>query len=465
MSELLPSSDFDEVTFNTLENVIKSAYGLDSTDCCFQFGDKTSDDIVEIKAHRKLLSALSPVFATMFSGTWNKSSKVISIEDVTADDFETFLCYFYNGKVRLNTDNVYVIFYLAHKYNIEEVMASCSAIITKELDVDNVIGYLKMSLRFNQHQMKAKCIEFITTNTGKVLASAEFIHCDKDTLMEILKIASMNCKEHIVFDGCIKWAKTMCHIKKIDDLCPKNLRTELGECFTMIRFKEMDRDAFTMRYEAFNVMFTKEETDDYLMHFIRMKNLSGNTRYLQAEMENKRKNEEIVFKFDYINIITKVTSKEIEFKLSHTLMLDGITISQPHVYGTSIFLNGHVSVDIQQMGTGNIVLTHKVKTVDEKYARIVFPKLVLIEKGEVYMIKINMPEINSLGYFFAWNKLHCFQRRKWHSFEIIPLMNNKEATDDIKSVISEMHFKQCEKEDFIRLFGDCFKFDEIVVKD
>lgn len=461
MAELSPSNNVEEVKFNTLATVIKSAYGPNSTDCCFRFGDKSTNDTKEISAHRMLLSALSPVFAIMFNDTWNDDHHEIAIEDATAEDFSTFLDYFYKGSVKLSVDNVYAIFYLANKYDIEEVMASCSTILTKEIGVENVVGYLKMALRFNQHQLKGKCIEFIGKNTGKVLASEEFICCDKETLTGILEIPSMSCKEHVLFDACIKWATAMCQRKGIDDLCPKNLRDELGDCFKMIRFEEMDRDVFTIRYEAFSAMFTKEETDDCLMHFIRMKNLNVNTRFSQNTLDTI-KTEEIVFKFDYINIITKVTTKEIEFKLSHTLMMDGITISQPHVFGTSIYLNGQITVDVQQMSTGNIVLTHVAQSVDEKYSRIIFPRLVLVEKGEVYMVKISMPEVNSLGYFFAWNKLHSFARSKWKSFEIIPMMNNNEVKDDVKSVISAMHFKPCEKEDFIRLFGGCFKFDEIL---
>lgn len=58
----------------------------------------------ELKVHRLLLSAFSPVFAAMFSHTETKEAleKRVVIEDVSAEAMEQFLMYIYTGKYKFD---------------------------------------------------------------------------------------------------------------------------------------------------------------------------------------------------------------------------------------------------------------------------------------------------------------------------------------------------------------------------
>lgn len=269
MAAALSSFTEKNFKFNTFAKVIAIVFDGDTTDCSFQF---TTDDattaIKQIKSHRKLLSTLSPVFATMFNGSWGGDCEPIRIDDVSMDAFETFLNYFYKSEVKLNTDNFDEVLYLAHKYDVQDVVACCSIFSMEHLSVDNVVACYGMAIRFEQNELKVKCIEFIANNKEHVLKSDTFIECDQNTLMEILKIRSPVCVEHVVFDVCIEWAKDKCHKMGIDEPSPESLRNQLGECFQLIRLKDMELDEFGKRIDLISAMMTKGESDDVLKYLV-----------------------------------------------------------------------------------------------------------------------------------------------------------------------------------------------------
>lgn len=113
-------------------------------DCCFKFDDK------EIKAHRKLLSAFSSVFATMFNTSWGSNSTPIPIVDASYDNFASFLDFFYKGEIGLKSDNILEMLYLAHKYDVKELLLSCSKYASDKLRIKNILQFFKVAIRFNQ---------------------------------------------------------------------------------------------------------------------------------------------------------------------------------------------------------------------------------------------------------------------------------------------------------------------------
>lgn len=265
-----PSSSQSEkmFKFNTPSKVIAIVFGPDSTDCSFQFvADIATTQISEIKTHRKLLSALSPVFATMFAGSCNGFNQPIPIVDVSFDTFRTFLAYFYSGEITVNTKNINEMMYLAHKYTVEDVVASCSMFLMKQLSIENAIPNYCMAISYHQLDLITKCAEFITNNMENILKSETFIQCDQQTLKRILDLQPKNFKTHDVFDSCIEWGRYKCRNKGINELSPVNLRNELGDSFKSIRLKRMERDEFYKRIQLIGAMMTQHETDDVLKYF------------------------------------------------------------------------------------------------------------------------------------------------------------------------------------------------------
>lgn len=257
----------------------------------------------------------------MFNEHWNHNANRIVIEDATAEDFRTLLDYFYKGTIELGDHNIDAIFYMAHKYDVDDLLTSCVEFAIKRLSAENVIDFYDMAVRFSQEHLQVKCSAFITTNTASVLSSAAFISCDRATLVEILKIPKMSCKEHIVLDACIDWAKFQCQLKKIDGLCSGSLRAELNECFDLIRFKEMERDEFRKRYELLKVIFTKQEMNEMCVYFMEIDSWTTSIRFKSVEVKVPT----IIVTFGRTDLRSEAKISCLSFRITMSAMLSGIT--------------------------------------------------------------------------------------------------------------------------------------------
>lgn len=245
--------------FNDVQNVIAKVFTPDTYDCHFRVKK------VRIGAHRRLLSALSPVFGTMFSSVWANSNE-IEIKDVSPNGLRTFLNYFYKNEVILTTTNVVELLYLSDKYDIPQMIEQCGLYVSDRLNHNNAVETLGLSIKFNMIALNSKCIEFISRHTGPSLMSDAFLECNRKTLKAILEIEHKSCTEMTVFVFCIVWAKAKCKQNNISIGIVENLRTQLGDCFGLIQFKKMPREEFGELYEEWNELFHRNEIDEIVLH-------------------------------------------------------------------------------------------------------------------------------------------------------------------------------------------------------
>lgn len=434
--------------FNKMARIIASFCGADSTDCCFRFRTEgATNEVKQIKAHRKLLSTLSPVFEAMFSGSWDNDSNAIPIVDASFESFYTFMEYFYKGEVKLNADNINEMLYLAQKYDVQDVVASCSMFSMEQLSIENVIPYFGMAIRYDQADLMAKCADFITGNMDKILKSNEFIQCDQDTLKQVLKLWPENCKAHDVFDSCIEWAKEKCRKEEIDESSPVNLRIVLGGNFQSIQIKRMNRDEFAKRFELINAMMSRNESDDVFKHFVLTK----------IGSENQCDGINFTFAMVKESRISTIGSPKMAFELSEPLMLEGITIANPYFNGT--FDHPHTSTKIVvyfSQNPGENEYIHNVRTTSEAYSRVTFPQPLFMERRKSHEIGITYSRCfsraaDSNSYRLISNiqqntdvsiNLHSTVQQKWKSIELKP---SKLGT--AYHFISALHFQPCSKND------------------
>lgn len=431
-----PSSTTSEqnFNFNTLAKVIGYNFGPNSTDCCFQFTiDSITNGTQHIKSHRKLLASLSPVFAAMFNGNWDNNLNTIPIVDASFKAFGTFLDYFYKGQITLNTENIDEILYLVHKYDIQELVTSCSMYLMEHLSVDNVVLYYALATQYDLIDLKVNCMESITQNMDKILTSANFIEYSQNILMEILKIRPSTCMEHIVFDTCIKWSTNQCRKKGIDESSPENLRTELGNCFELIKFKQMQRNQFVERIELICSMLSKSETDDIFKYYVLPR--TCNVFNAQTNQSLRQPQNDVIFRFEKNHQNAVSTSIQyVDFKLSESLILEGITFLQPRLAGSLYrYEPSDVTIEVYQMETP--IMLFQTKSVDAKYACITLPSKILIKSHVAHTIQLKIPQASGR------EQLHSFCRKKYKSTELIPIISKSETC------ISALHFRHLNVDD------------------
>lgn len=248
------------------DRIIHKLFNKDTSDFTFCFGPSKNDQKklrMAVYAHKTLLSTISPVFAAMFSGNWKESTSV-DITDASFDAFNVFIEYFYSEQVSISADNVGEILYLAHKYDIQELVLACSSFLLEHVTVDDVVSCISLSCTYGLDNLKLKCKRIIIEEADKVFESEEFLECSEKVLSEILLIESN--LEVKFFDACLNWAQNKCRIDKIDAENGENLRKVLGDCFDLIKFKEMNVMEFNKRLSLHKDIFSKDEIIDIYTH-------------------------------------------------------------------------------------------------------------------------------------------------------------------------------------------------------
>lgn len=250
--------------YNVAEVVKGKTFSPTNYDCFFRIDDRL------IGAHRELLSKLSPVFSVMFSVEWN-SPQEIPIIDTTYDTFATFMEFFYFGRVRISVDNVTDVLYLAHIYDVQPIIPHCIEMIVQMLCVETVVEMLEFATYLDLVELTQSCADFIRAHTEETLWYEVNRSCKLSTLQTILEVVAdhRSCTERTVLNVCLVWAAAVCRQKNINDMNGQNLRSELGECFGLLRFKQLKSREFWSVYSGpIGDMFSKKEADHILEHFM-----------------------------------------------------------------------------------------------------------------------------------------------------------------------------------------------------
>lgn len=421
------------VTFNTLTKVISHVFDSRSTDCCFQFINDETHELTEIVAHRRLLAALSPVFAAMFGEAWcgdGVKTPTITIDDAAPEAFQVFLDYFYKGAIELSADNVDVCYYLAHKYDINDLQCSCIALIIDALSPDNVISYYKLAERFDEHGLRLACVEYMGEHTEPVLLSTDFRHCDKATLTQILSLPKMSCGQLVVFCACAKWAESACRTNNLDEMCAENVRAQLGDAIKMIRFDDINLEQLASQADTLRKCFTLTEVYALFRRSHRMEAIAAAPRL----------DGEVLFDFEAAGFgaVTKCAKTQIEFRLSQAAMLAAVTFVQPKRTDDYAVLRSAAVVSVEQRG--RVLANVRLRPGSQTQARCHFPKPVRVLYGEVYKIKVNILTENASDPVDIWFRQYAFAKCHRNGVRLTP-MNGSIAMNSYKSFVSALHFQ------------------------
>ncbi|XP_014208381.1 speckle-type POZ protein A-like [Copidosoma floridanum] len=128
-----------------------------------------------IYAHKCILAVKSPVFASMFDTAMieNKANEV-RIDDIKYEVLYEMLRFLYTGVVSKLINLAADLFYAADKYGIEQLKIMCVKQLIKNMNADNVIGYVYLADSHSNDLLKNKAIQFIVNNAKDVVQKSEF---------------------------------------------------------------------------------------------------------------------------------------------------------------------------------------------------------------------------------------------------------------------------------------------------
>lgn len=426
--------------------MINSSFDNGPADCSFIFPCETAAYIKKMLVHRRVLAALSPVFAAKFNVDWSDGSSGVLITDTTFDSFELLMRHFYQGTVALNANNVVKVWRLAQTYWVEDLLSSCMAFITGHLSVDNVIAYFELAIFYGQDTLRLKCIDMIAARTEAVLRSPAFLGCTANTLNHVLRIRKMSYAEHHLFDACIAWAANRCRMKSVDAACPERLRDELGDSLWLIRFNEMNRLELRKRFMEHRAMFTKDDVAAILLDCLQEEAATFDMRYVDIDQllaGAEDVDRSISFDFGGGDAATSALATKVPFRLSGSLVLTGISFAQPFLKGANVHLGYNFSLSINRRATTILMQSGHMAPSDADYAPVVLRGPVFIEAGQVYELQLALSVEKPQPQLDPEVRLSVVKRREKNAITFIPVRGQADASID--SFISALHFERCKK--------------------
>lgn len=228
-----------------------------------------------IQAHRIVLAATSPTYKAQFNET-NSNKDEIPVSNVSAAAFNVFLQFFYKEAVDLTMDNIETVLDLAKQSMVDEFVTSCLNFLWVAIKTGkNLCLAHRLATLYGSETIRLECEQRISRCTMYVFASADILRCDRDMLLQILKMDELNCKEKDVFAVCIAWAREQCKRINLDDEKPENLRTTLGDVIYQIRFSSFSAEEFADLHTSMDGFFTADEAVEILFMIGKLKGLKS----------------------------------------------------------------------------------------------------------------------------------------------------------------------------------------------
>ena len=130
----------------------------------------------EIKAHKAILSARSPVFRAMFKhdGFKEQQENFVQIMDHDPKVVKEMLKFIYTGEAPKLKEMVHDLFCIADQYQIERLKQLCEKQLWKDIDVKNVVDTLLLAMTHDLIRLKRSCTRFITAHIAEVMKTKEW---------------------------------------------------------------------------------------------------------------------------------------------------------------------------------------------------------------------------------------------------------------------------------------------------
>lgn len=237
-------------------------------------------DSERIHAHRCILAALSPKYKTQFYGSQPDGGEII-VSDISAEAFKVFIRFFYGKSTNLSLENITEILNLAKQCLVDRFVEKCSTFLKESINVNNLCWVYRLAILYDLKWVRTACEGNIRSSIPRMFKSNDFLRCEQNVLIHILKIEPMNCDEWEILKGCIAWAQAECLRKSMDINNPAKLRAVLGPAIDQIRFNSLNINQFAKFNAMYKGFFTLNEFEEII-------NIIANLKDFKSKRFNQR---------------------------------------------------------------------------------------------------------------------------------------------------------------------------------
>ncbi|XP_049963643.1 protein roadkill-like [Schistocerca serialis cubense] len=145
-------------------------------------------------AHKAVLAARSPVFATMFRhGTLETRSTPVVIPDVEGPVLRQLVTYMYTLCAPQPPGMAVQLLIAADRYSVLPLKAACEQQVVAQLSVENVVSTAVLAVRHSLTCLKQAAIAFIRAHIYEVLGTkgwTDAMHTQPEDLGEVIQLLS-----------------------------------------------------------------------------------------------------------------------------------------------------------------------------------------------------------------------------------------------------------------------------------
>ncbi|KAL3846833.1 hypothetical protein ACJMK2_017787 [Sinanodonta woodiana] len=231
------------------------------TDVTFTF--RTDDHVWldQIKGHKVILAARSPVFQAMFFGLMDSKSE-IEIVDSSPESFRLFLNCLYTDNVDLDEKSLSQVVKVAHKYQVSRLLLLCCEQLETLISVENVCEILDLAVLYNLESLIEEAFIFVDDHADEILETQAFMDITVQTLKMILSGDTFYTNELKLLRKCLEWAEKRCMQQGIEP-DNTNKRHVLGDAFFHLRLPSMSLSEFTENVSKTKIITIEESVKIY----------------------------------------------------------------------------------------------------------------------------------------------------------------------------------------------------------
>jgi len=156
--------------------------------------------------------------------------------------------------------------YAAKKYIVPRLARACVGYLETSLTAGNACLLLSQSRLFEEPELMQRCWEIIDAQAEEALRSDGFTEVDHNTLKSVLSRESLNCKEAVIFEAALAWAREECRRRVEEEPTPEKMREALGSILYLLRIPAMTLEEYADTAAQSGIL-TLQETTDIFLHY------------------------------------------------------------------------------------------------------------------------------------------------------------------------------------------------------
>ncbi|XP_066923791.1 kelch-like protein 3 [Clytia hemisphaerica] len=161
---------------------------------------------VDFKAHKIVLAASSPYFATLFRKMNSIRTDRLILEGLQPQSVAAMLGYFYLAKLTIDEEDVEELLDAAHYFQTNEVIKLCTDHLEFQLGLKNCFQIFSIADRHQIDRLKLKSFRYICWNFKSIVKEESFFSIDGELLIQIITSDQVKVKaEEEVYEAVWSW--------------------------------------------------------------------------------------------------------------------------------------------------------------------------------------------------------------------------------------------------------------------